>query len=151
MAHGFARAYCAACRHDFLIAFSCKGRDICPSCATRRMVETAAHLVDHVLPRVPFRQWVLSVPKRVRWHLREKPEVISGLLGVFLRAVETTIRQRSPDAPLGARFGAVAFVHRFGGYLNSHVHFHVLVTDGVFSRDTDDGAEFHPVPTQNPI
>ena len=26
-AHGFARAYCAGCGHDFLIAFSCKGRD----------------------------------------------------------------------------------------------------------------------------
>jgi len=112
--HGFARAYCAGCGHDFLVALSCKGRDICPSCATRRMVETAAHMVDHVLPRVPFRQWVLSMPKRVRWHLRHKPEVVSGLLKVFLRAVETTIRQRSPDAPAGARFGAVAFVHRFG-------------------------------------
>ena len=144
LAHGFARAYCAACGHDFLIAFSCKGRDICPSCATRRMVETAAHLTDHVLPRVPYRQWVLSVPKRVRWHMREKPAVTGGLLKVFLRAVETTIRQRSPDAPPGARFGAVAFVHRFGSYLNSHVHFHVLVTDGVFSADGDGGAEFHP-------
>jgi len=70
------------CGHDFLVGFSCRGRDICPSCATRRMVETAAHLVDHVLPRMPFRQWVLSVPKRVRWHLREKPPVVSDLLKV---------------------------------------------------------------------
>ena len=144
LAHGFARVYCAGCGHDFMVAFSCKGRDICPSCATRRMVETAAHMVDHVLPRVPFRQWVLSVPKRVRWHLREKPEAASGLLKVFLRAVETTVRQRSPGAPPGARFGAVAFVHRFGGFLNSHVHYHVLVTDGVFSADEDDGVVFHP-------
>ncbi|MAG30598.1 MAG: hypothetical protein CL908_06865 [Deltaproteobacteria bacterium] len=50
LAHGFARAYCSAWGHDFLIAFSCKGRDICPSCATRRMAETAAHLTDQVLP-----------------------------------------------------------------------------------------------------
>ena len=27
----------------------------------RRMVETAAHLTDHVFPRLPVRQWVLSV------------------------------------------------------------------------------------------
>jgi len=144
LAHGFARAYCAGYGHDFLVAFSCKGRDICPSCATRRMVETAAHMVDQVLPRVPFRQWVLSVPKRDRWHLREKPAAASGLLRVFLRAVETTVRQRSPGAPSDARFGAVAFIHRFGGYLNSHVHYHVLVTDGVFSADGDDGVVFHP-------
>ncbi|MBK1650193.1 hypothetical protein CKO36_16715 [Rhabdochromatium marinum] len=32
------------------MAFSCKGRGVCPSCNTRRMAETAAHLVDHVLP-----------------------------------------------------------------------------------------------------
>lgn len=108
------------------------------------MVETAAHMVDNVLPRVPYRQWVLSMPKRVRWHLRETPEVISGLLGVFLRAVETTIRQNSPDAPPGARFGAVAFVHRFGSYLNSHVHFHVIVTDGVFSAAGDGTAVYYP-------
>jgi len=108
------------------------------------MVETAAHLIDNVLPRVPMRQWVLSVPKRVRWHMRHKPEVVSGLLKVFLRAVETTIRQRSPDAPAGARFGAVAFVHRFGKVWTCHEHFHVLVTDGVFSADQEGTAVFHP-------
>jgi DNA-directed RNA polymerase subunit RPC12/RpoP len=55
LAHGFARARCGQCGHDFLIAFSCKGRAVCPSCNTRRMVETAAHLTDHVFPRLPVR------------------------------------------------------------------------------------------------
>ena len=41
LAHGLARARCAGCGYDFLIAFSCKGRGIIPSCNTRRMVETA--------------------------------------------------------------------------------------------------------------
>ena len=40
--------------------------------------------------------------------------MIAGLLRAFLRAVETTLRQCSPGTPPGARFGAVAFVHRFG-------------------------------------
>ena len=62
-AHGFARARCDDCGHDYFVAFSCKGRGVCPSCNTRRMVETAAHLTDHVFPRLPVRQWVLSVPK----------------------------------------------------------------------------------------
>jgi hypothetical protein len=64
-AHGFARARCGDCGHDYFVAFSCKGRGVCPSCTTRRMVETAAHLNDHVFPRLPVRQWVLSVPKRL--------------------------------------------------------------------------------------
>ena len=50
LAHGFARARCADCGHDFLIAYSCKGRGVCPSCTTRRMVEIAAHLAEHVIP-----------------------------------------------------------------------------------------------------
>ncbi len=66
LARGFARARCAECGHDFLVAFSCKGRGVCPSCNARRMAETAAHLVDHVFPPMPVRQWVLSLPKRLR-------------------------------------------------------------------------------------
>jgi len=34
--------------HDLFVAFSCKGRGLCPSCNARGMAETAAHLVDHV-------------------------------------------------------------------------------------------------------
>jgi len=41
-AHGFARARCDDCGHDFFVAFSCKGRGVCPSCNSRRMAETAA-------------------------------------------------------------------------------------------------------------
>ena len=37
-------------------------RDLCPSRATRRMVDVSAHMVDAVLPRVQHRQWVLSMP-----------------------------------------------------------------------------------------
>ena len=66
LVHGFARARCAACGHDFLIAYACKCRGVCPSCTTRRRVETAAHLADHVIARLPVRQWVLAVPKRLR-------------------------------------------------------------------------------------
>ena len=55
-AHGFARAWCNDCGHDYFVAYSCKGRGVCPSCNTRRMVETAAHLTDHVFPRLPVRQ-----------------------------------------------------------------------------------------------
>ena len=42
----------------------------CPSCNTRRKAETAAHLVDHVFPPLPVRQWVLAVPKRLRYFLQ---------------------------------------------------------------------------------
>ena len=34
---------CTSCGHGFLVAFSCKGRGVCPSCTGRRMAQTAAH------------------------------------------------------------------------------------------------------------
>ena len=61
LAHGLARLRCDGCAAERLVAFSCKGRGVCPSCNTRRMFEVAAHLGDAVLPPVPVRQWVLSL------------------------------------------------------------------------------------------
>ena len=55
LAGGFARLRCGGCRHDRLVAFSCKGRGFCPRCGGRRMAERAAHLIDHVLPDVAVR------------------------------------------------------------------------------------------------
>jgi hypothetical protein len=98
LAHGFGRARCGGCGHDFLIAYSCKGRGVCPSCNTRRMAETAAHLVDHVFPQVPVRQWVLSLPKRLRYFLYHEPALIGPVLQIFLDAVEDRLKVSSPGA-----------------------------------------------------
>jgi len=117
LAHGFARARCGECGHDFLIAFSCKGRAVCPSCNARRMAETAAHLVDQVFPPLPVRQWVLSVPKRLRYFLQHEPEAISAVLHIVLRVIEARLRQGSGCAR--GRLGAVSFVQRFGSALNA--------------------------------
>jgi hypothetical protein len=145
LAHGFARAYCDECKHDFLIAFSCKGRGVCPSCNTRRMVETAAHLTDHVFPRLPVRQWVLSVPKRLRYFLQTNTALQGAVLRIFLRGVERCLREHSPGCGTSARIGAVAFIHRFGSSLNEHVHFHCCIIDGVFEPAANEaaGAVFH--------
>ncbi|MBV7619330.1 transposase zinc-binding domain-containing protein, partial [Escherichia coli] len=58
--HGFLRVRCESCHAEHLVAFSCKRRGFCPSCGARRMAESAALLVDEVLPVQPMRQWVLS-------------------------------------------------------------------------------------------
>jgi Transposase zinc-binding domain len=64
LAHGFARVRCESCKDELLVAFSCKGRGVCPSCNAKRAHVTAAHLVERVLPHVPYRQWTLSFPHR---------------------------------------------------------------------------------------
>ena len=58
--HGFLRVRCTGCHAERLVAFSCKQRGFCPSCGARRMVDTAALLVDDILPHRGIRQWVLS-------------------------------------------------------------------------------------------
>ena len=40
---GFARALCTGCGQAFVVAFSCKGRGVCPSCNGRHMAQTATH------------------------------------------------------------------------------------------------------------
>ncbi len=97
-AHGFARARCDDCGHDFFVAFSCKGRGVCPSCNTRRMAETAAHLADHVFPRLAVRQWVLSVPKRLRYFLQRDGSALNTALRIFLRVIQHSLHQHCPGA-----------------------------------------------------
>jgi Transposase zinc-binding domain/Putative transposase len=146
-AHGFARAWCDDCGHDYFVAFSCKGRGVCPSCNTRRMVETAAHLTDHVFPRLPVRQWVLSVPKRLRYFMQRDALVLNMVLRIFLRVIAQSLQAHSPGAAsvdkTALHLGAVAFIHRFGSSLNEHVHFHVCVVDGVFEAVAG-SVIFHP-------
>jgi hypothetical protein len=111
------------------------------------MVETAAFLVDEVLPAAPYRQWVLTVPFRLRLLLARRPELVSAVLQEFLRGVGAL--QRGKARALGVRggqAGAVTFVQRFGDALNLHVHFHAVSPDGVFTEGEDGRAVFHKVP-----
>lgn len=65
-AHGFARVWCAGCGKDDVVAFSCKGRGFCPSCGARRMADTAAWLVDRVMPgEAPGQLTERRTPRRV--------------------------------------------------------------------------------------
>src|SRR6266849_2476521 len=137
LAHGFARVRCAACGDELLVALSCKGRGFCPSCTTRRMHDTAAHLVDRVIPHVPVRQWVLSLPRWARFLLARDPRLITRTLDIALRAIFAHQRLRARRAgALAPRVGAVTFVQRFGGALNLNVHFHCVIPDGVFVRES---------------
>ncbi len=147
---GFLPIRCEACGHDRLVAFSCKGRGFCPSCVGRRMADTAAHLVDRVLPEVPVRQWVLSLPWALRYRLAYDRRLCSDVLGLFIRTVFGALRRRARDLyPTHAHkpdCGAVTFVQRFGDALNLNLHFHTLVLDGVYLGNKRGEIRFHPLP-----
>jgi hypothetical protein len=147
LAGGFARFRCDACRTERLVAFSCKGRGFCPSCGGRRMAERAAHLVDHVLPDVPVRQWVLTLPHRLRYQLAWRHDLCRAVARLLHRAIDRHLRAwaRQHGVRTG-RGGGIAVLQRFGGSLNLNVHVHALVLDGVFERVQAGPLRFHPAP-----
>lgn len=51
------------------------------------MSQTVAHLVDHVIPNVPVRQWVLSLPIPLRLLLVARPELVTPVLQVVQRVI----------------------------------------------------------------
>ena len=76
--------------------------------AAATWLETAAHLADHVIPPVPVRQWVISVPKRLRGMLADRPPAVVALTKIFLDEIERLLcaaagGMRDADAPASAR------------------------------------------------
>jgi hypothetical protein len=61
------------------------------------MADTAAHLVDRVLPEVPVRQWVLSLPWQLRYRLAYDAPLVQEVLSLFVRAVFASLRRRALD------------------------------------------------------
>jgi hypothetical protein len=126
---------------------------VCPSCNAKRAHVTAVHLVEQVLPHVPYRQWTLSFPHRVRWVLLKDVGLLSDVLTVFLRAVFALQRRRARRQGLrGGQVGAVSFIQFFGSALQVTPHFHSLVPDGVFvPREGCVRFEPLPPPTQGEV
>jgi hypothetical protein len=133
-AHGFLRLRCDECKLERLVPFSCKRRGFCPSCCGRRMADTAAHLVDRVIPDVPNRQWVLTLPYPLRYRCAYDAKLTSEVLRAFLRALFAELRRRV-RRELGVsaeQCGAVTFIQRFGSAMNLNLHFHTLALDGAY-------------------
>jgi hypothetical protein len=76
---GFLVVECRRCGDSLHVPFACKSRGICPSCMGRRMGETAALLVEHRLPAVPWRQWVLSFEGTARLRRQAARARVSAL------------------------------------------------------------------------
>ena len=93
--HGFLRVVCDDCKHEKLVAFSCKKRGLCPSCGARRMAESAKLLVDDVLQGYPVRQWVLSLPVPLRLLFARYPKELSKVMQIIHRATSTDTINRA--------------------------------------------------------
>lgn len=148
--HGFFRVQCESCHDEHLLAFSCKCRGFCPSCGAKRMVESAALLVDSVLPIRPIRQWVLSVPFPLRWLFSSDSCLLGKALGIVTRAISSYLIKKAGFSHKRAKTGAVTLIQRFGSALNLNVHFHMLFLDGVYEVNADELGDFHSIKPPTP-
>ena len=103
-----------ASAHDKLVAFSCKKRGFCPSCGARRVAETAAHLVDHVFPQVPVRQWVLSLPIALRLLLAAHPQLLRPVVQVVQKVLARHLFKQAGLQPNEGVSGTVTLIQRIG-------------------------------------
>jgi ribosomal protein S27E len=109
--HGFLRVRCTDCHAEKLVAFSCKRRGFCPSCGARRMVESAALLVDEVLPAVPMRQWVLSVPFALRFLFAGNSAAMGEALRIVYRTISGFLIRKAGLTRNTGQCGAVTLIH----------------------------------------
>ena len=130
---GFCRVVCPDCGHEFLLAFSCKTRYLCPSCHQRKALLWAEWVADEVVQEVPHRMWVFTVPKRVRPFFRydrsllgELPRLASKVLPAFFQAA----LERDDVRP-----GIISSIQTFNSDLEPNPHLHILASDGCFTAD----------------
>lgn len=138
--NGFARIRCPNCAEEYLLAFSCKTRELCPSCAAKRSAATAALLAEEVFTEVGHAQWVFVIPKMLRPYFLHHRELLGGLARAAWETVLELMIAAVGDETI--RPGMVAVVQTAGDMGNFHPHVHALVSRGGWTRDW----EWMPVP-----
>ena len=126
--HGFARIRCDDCAHEYLLAFSCKCRYVCPSCHAKRLAIWTQWLDTTLLAPVPHRQVVRTIPKRLRASCLYRRRLLGEIARVAARTVTAAIRTLTGERDLAV--GIVACLQTHGSRANGHPHLHRLVTDG---------------------
>ncbi len=115
------------------VAFSCRGRCFCPSCHEKRALEKAGWVAEHVCAEVPHRQFVFTIPKRLRLYFRYDRRLLGDLCQAAWRSVRT-VYQAVSGRPDGVS-GMVGAIQTFGDLIHFHPHIHALVSEGVFLPD----------------
>ncbi|NMC61576.1 MAG: transposase, partial [SAR324 cluster bacterium] len=121
-----------------LIAFSCKKRGICPSCAAKRAVLFAEHLASEVLKPVPHRHVTWSIPKIIRPYFKYD----RANNGILYSAAWSTVKEMYQALVPNSLPGAAMVLQTSGEALRFNPHLHSLVTDGAFTND----GTFHKLP-----
>ena len=90
-------------------------------------------LCTEVLKYVPHRQWVFSIPKRLRIYFMFDRSLLAKLSRCAWKVLNLYLTQAV--ACDDAKAGAAVAVQSFGDFQNFHPHLHILSTDGCFYKD----------------
>ena len=115
------------------------------------MAESAAYLVDQVIPHVPVRQWVLSFPIPLRSLFAVHPELQTPVLQILHRVITTFLIKQTDINRSEAATGAITFIQRFGSAANLNIHIHGLVPDGVYCTGGEGAPVFHQAPAPTTV
>jgi hypothetical protein len=142
---GFARVRCSGseCAHEMFVPFSCRQRCLCPSCHQKRALLLADRMAHQICLPVPHRQYVWTIPKRLRIYFRHDRRLLGRLSSLAWETILETYRELAGDQD--ALPGMIAGIQTFGELLHFHPHVHALVTDGVFLPD----GTFRQLPHKN--
>jgi hypothetical protein len=139
LSRGFARVYCDSCRSEFLLAFSCTRRGLCPSCAAKRGAIFGALLREEVIGEVAHCLWTFTMPKLLRPFFLHR----RGLLGALCKAAWETVAELIGEAAgADVRPGLVAALHTASSDLRWHPHVHAVASRGGWDRE----GQWHAVP-----
>ena len=141
---GVTKFTCDGCGTQMGVPFSCKTR-VCPSCVKRRAEETAANLVER-LPDVPHRHIVITIPRKAGLRLRvlQDPKLFRKIAQIIVRVLRRQMvqqtsmnRHRKNELENVLKPGILMCQHSFSSDLSFHPHWHLIVSDGVFTPEGD--------------
>jgi hypothetical protein len=137
---GFARVSCTECRAEYLVAFSCQRRGLCPSCAAKRGALFGAFLAEEVVEEVGHCLWTFTIPKMLRVFFLHHRELLGGLCRVGWEVVRELMAAAVGDPAF--RAGMVGVVQTWGDRLDWHPHVHAIATRGGWDAE----GRFVPMP-----
>ena len=111
------------------------------------MSERAINLTYDVIPFVPTRHWVLSMPFELRYWMAADDDLLKKVNGIFCAEINNYLRKKARKLGVkGGETGIVSFLQRAGGALNLNLHYHLLVLDGLYTTGEDGSPIFTRVP-----
>ena len=82
---------CDECSHEYLLAFSCKGRWFCPSCHQKKVQVFGAMLAESIVAVVPHRHFTFTIPTL---HIHD-PKDAAAVLSISPRTAQAALPHRA--------------------------------------------------------